>query len=116
MPRLSTIQKKTEPFRAEICGEKVCGKYRPAVWTASFVDELEKLSDARHGAEMLAQSITEWDLLGDDDKPIALDAETIYQIVPLVIQKAILEAIRRDQEPGNESSGTSRGSFGREAD
>ena len=111
MPRLSVIKEKTEPFKAMICGETIEGRYKPAIWTASFVDEIGKVSDARQGAEMIAASIAEWDLLDDKDSPIALDVETIYHDVPLAIQKAILEAVVKAQAPGNAPAGSSSGSF-----
>ena len=111
MPKLSVFHDKVSDFKATISGEVITGKYHENVWTAEFVDQIDLFSDARQGSEMLAQGLVEWDLTDDADKAIPLDSESLYKLVPITIQRAILSAILAAQAPGKPSGRSSRGSF-----
>lgn len=65
--------------------------------------------DAKTGyqAGKLSKMVAEWDLLGDDGKPIPLEADAIRAQVPLPLLYDILDAIKRDRDPNPSTSSSS---------
>lgn len=126
MPRLSKLVKTTEPFSVTVFGETITGRYRPYVMTGKHVDEIAKAAEkatkasteqeAYVYAQGLADMISEWDLVGDDEKPIPLTREAIRKELPLRLMIDILQGVVKAQSPPAVSSGRSRGSFGAEDD
>jgi hypothetical protein len=119
MPRLSKLREKTEPFRVEILGEAITGRYRRYAMTGKRLDELtmEILADGnarKANAEAVAVMVAEWDLLGEDDKPIALEAEMLMTEVPPRVLSDFLVGLGSQQSPPEPSSSRSGGSFGAE--
>ena len=119
MPRLSKLREKTEPFRVEILGDAITGRYRPYAITGKRLDELTEQiiadGDARKtNAQTIAEMISEWDLEGENGKPIALEAEAIMAEIPPRLTTEILVGLGSQQSPPEKNSPRSRGSFGAE--
>ena len=117
MPRLSKLRERLEPFKIEIAGETISGHYRPYSITGKRLEELTKrIADdgnaTKANAEAIAELVADWDLMGEDDKPIALDVETLAENVPPSILTLILVGLGNQQAPPARSSRNLRGSFG----
>lgn len=109
--RLSVIRELTKAFTAEICGEKITGTFYPANMSGERLDQLREMETNRSNAELLSEVIADWDITGDDDKPLAIDADVIMSTIPYRVVSAIIGGIHEAQSPPASKSETSKGSF-----
>lgn len=80
-------------------GEEVAITYRPAALTQGWI--------SKTAAEALAACVVSLDILGDDGKPIPLDAESLAATLSEPILKTINTEIWRDASVDPTTAGTS---------
>lgn len=80
-------------------GEDVAITYRPSTLTFQMLES--EIFDGLH-----AQLVT-IDILDDEGKPIALDADALRSVLPLPVARAIVKAIWDDAGPDPTTAGAS---------
>lgn len=86
--------------------------YKPSAWTMQFLDDLSK-ADSRETANLLAGCLDSLGVTDDNDKPIPLDGQTLYENLPFMIVDGILNAITEAEKPAKKSK---TGSFASSAE
>ena len=103
--KLSEIQKNKRTCTMEFGGETAKVVYRPAAMTPESEDEFKTaLESGRSGdalAGMLANMLVEWDVLGEDDKPISVEYQVLRTVHTAILDaaiKAIMDDVRVSRE------------------
>jgi hypothetical protein len=96
VPKLSAITQDKARVGVPIGDDELKVAYRPSRMTPALLARVQQAErdGSINGAmlEPLAALLVSWDLLDDDDEPIATTPEALAE-VPLVILRAVLEAI-----------------------
>lgn len=101
--RLSELVNDSKTVAVSVGDFNINISYRPNAITMPALLRLDTMTDATAAeqveimAEMLADFIGDWDILGDDDKPIPVNVETL-KAMPYRLIMLIMDAIRSDTE------------------
>lgn len=114
MAKLSTLKKRVRPFRVDIDGEVIIGKFYPGVYTPRFEEDLNSIDESspdanRVVARKLCALVAEWDLTNDDESLLPISEETLCD-VSYDVQMAIMVEIGKNIVP-NPKASVSTGSF-----
>ena len=108
--KLADIKQETRSTSIEVGDDVLHFSFKPGVWTGEFMDKLAGSAGTRGVAKALADSITEWDLIGEDGQPVKIDAATIHRLIPFKMQDRMIDAIRTAGSPSKNLSTSSEGS------
>ena len=97
-----TKRTKTVSVRFEGADDALSVTYRPRLLTPALQATFQEAAREGRHSEMLVDSmvalVTDWDLLGDDGKPIPLTSEALLG-VPIEVLALVTEALGRDLVP-----------------
>jgi hypothetical protein len=111
--KLHELAAKTRALEIPYAGDKVVFAYYPARFTPQVAFKASDMANAPIPvvalAELLAEVIAEWDILGENGKPLPVTQEWINQM-PSDLLEAIIVAVGEDMRPkglnGSDSNAT----------
>ena len=96
---IAALVAQTRDFTWRFLDEDVAVTYRPGVLTLAW--------DTQDVNVALAETLVSLDVIGDDGKPIPLDADTLMHVLPVPVMRSLARAIYADASLDPTPAGTS---------
>jgi hypothetical protein len=110
--KLSEIKSQRCDLAIDVMGGVLNVTYDPTYITPEVEDAIADATDSEQMIDLVVGMVKEWDLIGDDDKPVPLEADSL-KTLPTIILGHVLSKVAEDapnvvRAEGKRSPATSR--------
>lgn len=97
--KFSELQKDERKLTVPWAGDEIIIRYRPSEWTPEIEDDLRAEQGSSAVLGVMSKLILEWDVLEDDDVPVALEIDRLKKF-PSAFLLHLMFKIWEDMAPG----------------